>query len=389
MKRIGLVLANAPGYTETFFRNKIKVLHDSGFKVFLFSDRFTVPVPYCIQVIAFTLPSSLLARFVKVSIVIVAHLILSPRQTLRFISLERKEGRSFSTLVRNLYRSLHILRYSLDWLHFGFVTLAVGRENVAHAVRAKMGVSFRGYDVSIYPIKHPGCYTLVWKKIDKVHTISEDLYHIALSIGLSSKVPMAKITPAIDVSRFAIARSPSTGKSIQILTTARLHWKKGLDIALGAMKLLKQKGFSFQYQIVGDGDDYDRLVYLRHVLNLDQEVVFLQRKTPDELIKLLGSTDLYIQPSTQEGFCNSTLEAQACGLLCIVSNAEGLSENVLNNVTGWVVPKLDPYGLANKIHEVLEMSDEIKKRIREAALERMQAQFDLKQHRTLFPQFFN
>jgi len=292
-------------------------------------------------------------------------------------------------LVRNLYRSVHILNYSLDWLHFGFVTLAVGRENVARAMGAKMGVSFRGYDVSIYPLKHPGCYSLTWKRVDKVHTISDDLYHIALSLGLPPGITMVKITPAIDASRFTRAQSPSSGRPVQILTTARLHWKKGLDIALGAMKLLKQNGVSFRYQIVGDGDDYDRLVYLRHVLDLDNEVVFLLKKTPDELVKLLSQADLYIQPSIQEGFCNSALEAQASGLLCIVSNAEGLSENVLNQVTGWVVPKLDPSILAAKIQEVLKMPEEQRETIRGAAVARVKKHFDLQHHQTLFPQFFD
>lgn len=389
MKRIGLVLANSPGYSETFFRNKIRVLHDAGFEVFLFSDRFSKPVPNCHQVSGFTLPSSSLIRYVKVTLVIVGHLVISPKQTLRFISLERKEGRTFSALVRNLYRSVHILNYSLDWLHFGFVTLAVGRENVARAMGAKMGVSFRGYDVSIYPLKHPGCYSLTWKRVDKVHTISDDLYHIALSLGLPPGITMVKITPAIDASRFTRERSPSSGRPVQIMTTARLHWKKGLDIALSAMKLLKQNGVSFRYQIVGDGDDYDRLVYLRHVLDLDNEVVFLLKKTPDELVKLLSQADLYIQPSIQEGFCNSTLEAQASGLLCIVSNAEGLSENVLNQVTGWVVPKLDPVILAAKIQEVLEMPEEQKETIRGTAVARVKKHFDLQHHQTLFPKFFD
>lgn len=388
-KRIGLVLANSPGYSETFFRNKIKVLNEAGFEIFLFSDRFSVPVPHCYQISGFTLPTSMLLRLVKVTCVIGFYLLVFPSKTLRFILAERKEGRSFSAVARNLYRSVHVLRYRLDWLHFGFATLAVGRENVARVVGAKMGVSFRGYDVSIYPLKHPGCYSLVWKRVDKVHTISDDLYNIAISQGLSPEIPMMKITPAIDIKRFAVVRSSVPGNPVQLFTTARLHWKKGLDIALGAMKVLKQSGISFHYQIVGDGDDYERLVYLRHVLGLDEDVTFLMKKTPDELIKLLSNVDLYIQPSTQEGFCNSTLEAQACGLLCIVSNAEGLSENVLHNVTGWVVPKLEPDELAQTIMKVLAMREESQEAIRRAAVERVQVQFDLQQHRLLFPQFFN
>lgn len=388
MKRIGLVLASSPGYSETFFRNKIAVLHNAGFEVFLFTDRYVAPVANCRQVNSFTVPGSPVMRFAKVLLITTAYLLFMPGKVIRFLTAEKKDGRSIFESLRNLYCSLHILRYRLDWLHFGFAALVVGRENVARVIGAKMGMSFRGYDISLYPIKHPRCYALAWKRVDKVHTISDDLYQRALSLGLSPKVSMAKITPAIDTMKFTRSQSRRISNPVQILTTARLSWKKGLDIALGAMFILKQKGVSFQYRIVGDGTDYERLVYLRHAWGLDQEVHFLLKKTPDQLIALLNETDLYLQPSTQEGFCNATLEAQAIGLLCIVSNAGGLTENVLNGKTGWVVPKLDPHALAQKIQKVIAMPDEEKEQIRVAAVNRVQAEFTLERQKNEFRLFY-
>ena len=43
------------------------------------------------------------------------------------------------------------------------------------------------------------------------------------------------------------------------------------------------------------------------------------------------------------------LEAQVMGLLSIVSDANGLPENIIHNYTGWVVPKMAPKLLANCI----------------------------------------
>ena len=63
----------------------------------------------------------------------------------------------------------------------------------------------------------------------------------------------------------------------------------------------------------------------------------------------LEKSDIYLQYSIQEGFCNSVLEAQAMGLLSIVSDANGLTENIIHNYTGWVVPKMAPKLLANCI----------------------------------------
>ena len=94
--------------------------------------------------------------------------------------------------IKNLIINCHILGKSIDWLHFGFATMGVRRENVAQALGAKSAVSLRGFDISLYPYKHMGCYDLLWDKIDKVHTISEDLYQKALHLGLDPRTDHEK-----------------------------------------------------------------------------------------------------------------------------------------------------------------------------------------------------
>ena len=47
---------------------------------------------------------------------------------------------------------------------------------------------------------------------------------------------------------------------------------------------------------------------------------------------MLNDSDLYIQYSFSEGFCNAVLEAQSKGVLSIVSNAGALSENIIKPV---------------------------------------------------------
>ncbi|MBR9845704.1 MAG: glycosyltransferase, partial [Algicola sp.] len=90
----------------------------------------------------------------------------------------------------------------------------------------------------------------------------------------------------------------------------------------------------------------------------------------------------------QEGFCNAVLEAQAMGLMCIVSNAEGLSENVMHNKSGWVVPKREPNLLAKKIREVIYLDEVEKKTIREFAVNRVRSQFGLEDQNLSFLKFY-
>ena len=101
-------------------------------------------------------------------------------------------------IIKNIVINSHILNKRLNWIHFEFATIGINRENIAEAMGIKSAVSLRGFDIGLYPHKHPGCYNLLWRKIDKVHTISDDLYQRALELGLDPHIPSEKITPAIN-----------------------------------------------------------------------------------------------------------------------------------------------------------------------------------------------
>src|SRR5690606_28500311 len=117
-------------------------------------------------------------------------------------------------------------------------------------------------------------------------------------------------------------------------------------------------------------------------------VSFLGKLTPEQVKEELTKTDIYLQYSLQEGFCNAVLEAQAMGLLCIVSDAEGLSENVLDQQTGWVVEKRNPALLAQKTKEVMLLSPTEKARIRTNATGRVQQEFNLEKQQQEFLEFY-
>jgi len=254
-----------------------------------------------------------------------------------------------------------------------------------------MGVSIRGFDVCIYPLKHPQVYQLLWNRINKLHYISDDLLKVAIELGFNEKTQSQKITPAIDIDVFSkidLPHEQSLNRRISILTIARLHWKKGLDYTLEALKIIKDSGILFEYHIIGDGPEYERLVFARHQLGLQNELVFLGKLEPKKIKEKLALTDIYIQYSIQEGFCNAVLEAQAMGCLCMVSDAEGLSENVLDRITGFVLEKRNPKLLSKTILDVLHMPTEEKQRVRKNAMDRVSNEFNLEIQKQKFIEFY-
>lgn len=386
--RIGIILSNTPAYSETFFRSKIKGLQENGVEVRLFcqskeEDFRLCPVSESPKVSW----NSLLQTwyFIREFALLLPHL----ATVIRYIKLERKEETEWLEIVKKTYLNSHLLKTKMDWLHFGFATMALGSETVAKAIGAKMTVSFRGFDIAVYPVKNPGCYKLLWKYVDKVHCISDDLLVLAKEYGLPDTIPVEKINPAIDVTVFQfVSQDFSENSNPVFMTTGRLHWKKGFVVTLEALAILKAQGFDFIYKIVGEGEEYERIAFAAYQLGLKEHVQFLGKLLHGQVKTELEKADIYLQYSIQEGFCNAVLEAQAMGKLCIVSDAEGLSENVLHEETGWVVPKNAPHLLAEQIKKVLLMEEQTKKEISQNAMKRVRREFNVGKQRLEFLEFY-
>ena len=102
----------------------------------------------------------------------------------------------------------------------------------------------------------------------------------------------------------------------------------------------------------------------------------------------MSDASIYLQYSDSEGFCNAVLEAQAMGLLCMVSDAEGLTENVIQEQTGIVVPKRQPKLFAQAIKNLLHLPEETKAFMRANAQKRVQNKFHLKKQQQEFLEFY-
>lgn len=386
--KIGIVLPSVPGYSETFFKNKIAELQKNGFEVILLiaSPKKTRQDLVSKIYNAPKLNGSKVAILSASIYILLRAFLFNFKISVQFLTLEKEDGTAFTDRIKLLISSHFILQQKIDWLHFGFGTMALGRENVAKAIGAKMAVSFRGFDHYVFPLKNPNCYDKLFSKSVKYHVLSNGMKQSLLKTGIASD-NVKVITPAID-SQLFMPNSTLRSTSMHFLTVARLHWIKGLEYTLQALALLKSRGVDFQYTIIGDGVERERLIFAAYQLGLQNNVTFTGKLAPKEVKHYFDKSSIYLQYSIQEGFCNSVLEAQAMGLLCIVSDAEGLCENVLNQQTGWIVPKRNPALLAHKIMEVLQMTHFQKQEIATNAIERVQNQFGLEKQIQKFLDFY-
>ncbi len=389
--KIGIVLSSTPGKSETFLFSMIKGLIENGHEISVFANvnnNFNL----CPIYLKPKVNKNILFQFFKFVYYYSSTFIINPNAFIKYLNLEKQDGVKFLQRWKNLYFNSYIIKQPIDWLHFSFTTLVLKRENVALSINAKMSTSIRGYDISIYPLKNPGCYTKVWSKIDKIHAISKDLLTSARIEGLNDLDKTVIIHPAIDEKYFRKNKKTTSkiyGKDkILFLTVARLHWKKGLEDTIYAMSILKKNNIPFEYTIIGEGVEIERLSYIRNQLNMNKEIIFAGPKNHNEIRSYYENADSYIQYSIQEGFSNAVVEAQSMELVIFVSNAEGLSENIKNDKTGWVINKYSPDDLAEKIKEVFSY-DHIKlEKIRFEARKRVLNKYTLDQQIKNFDNFF-
>ncbi|MAN26656.1 MULTISPECIES: glycosyltransferase family 4 protein [Mesonia] len=385
--KLGLVLAQPPGYSETFFNSKIKGLQHYGFQVTLFCQTNANQFSLC-EVKTFPgkskNPFILILSFLKVFISLIPHF----DRVLKWYRLEKNKG--IIEFMTKVYLNAPLLKADLDWLHFGFVTMALGRESISKAIGAKMAVSFRGYDINVYPKKFPGCYSKVWDNVNQVHSISHYLEKEALSLGMSPGTPVKIITPAVDLKNINNKFSVANKATIKIVTIARLTWIKGIDFLIEAAAILHEKNINFEWIIIGEGSVPQRERYLYHIFErkLTKKVFLVGKKSHAETINLVNEADYYIQTSLNEGFCNAVLEAQALGKLCIAFNTGGLSENILDNKTGWLVNNFDSRKLIEKLVKIINLPEAKKYEIAIAAKNRVEEQFNIEKQQEEFVQFY-
>ncbi len=389
-KIIGLVLNATPGYSETFFISKIKGLQQLGYKVILFVNKKEKGFNLCEVKKSYNIYKGKPFLFFINFIFIFFKLIWHPKRIAKFITLEIKNGNSKNEIIKHIYLNAHILTCNLDWIHFGFATLALGKEHVAKSIKAKMAVSFRGYDINVYPLKHKDCYKSLWNRVDKVHSISLFLIDKAYKLGMCKETEYVIITPAVNIDELPKLKSDKSS-TLKIITIARFNWIKGLDVAISSMKLLKESAIDFEYHIIGCGNqaEIERYKYQVLQLNLDKQLIFQGKLSHSQSFEILKTGNIYIQPSLNEGFCNSVLEAQGMGLLCIVSDGGALPENVIHGKTGWVFSKGNHNELVELILKVNSLSILEKEEVSRRAIERVKEKFTIKQQVEQFVKFYN
>ena len=103
--------------------------------------------------------------------------------------------------------------------------------------------------------------------------------------------------------------------------------------------------------LVGDGPERNHIEQLCRTLGICDSIRFLGKQ--DALEELLALCDLFLLPSEYESFGLAALEAMACMVPVISSNAGGLPEVNVNGVTGFTANVGDVESMSNAAIDLL------------------------------------
>ncbi len=116
------------------------------------------------------------------------------------------------------------------------------------------------------------------------------------------------------------------GEPINLATCAGIsNPVKGHEYVIKAMSVVNKAGANYHYYAIGDGDK-SRLEKIAADLGVAECVHFTGRLTFDQICDMLDQTDIYIQPSRQEGLPRALIEAIHQGCPALGSRTAGIPE---------------------------------------------------------------
>lgn len=137
-----------------------------------------------------------------------------------------------------------------------------------------------------------------------------------------------------------------------ILYLGRLRRYKRVNILISLMKDILKKVKSAQLIIAGDGEDRPALERQVHKLGLQKQIKIVGYVNQTRKLELLQKSWVFVTPSLMEGWGLAVLEANACGTPAVTFKVPGLSESVINGVSGYLTE--DAADMRRQIIRILE-----------------------------------
>jgi glycosyltransferase involved in cell wall biosynthesis len=297
----------------------------------------------------------------------------------------------------NVLDWLHqIYPYNAVWGHYLFPSgfLAVWW---AEGQQLPSLVSARGNDIDriLFP---PGDFArLQWtlERTSLITAVSQDLNQKIQRLSrredtllLPNVVDTQQFRPAILAKEAIAALKTSLGiapDEIVLGFSGELREKKGQQFLLDALTTVRSQRPACLL-IIGEVRPTEQAVLqtyaMQHPEDVQRIITTGHLPSPEAVARHLQLCDLYLQPSLWEGMPNALLEAMACGLCCIASDAGGNTEVIEHGKNGFLLPRFQLHQLGAIALELLDQEPIVRQTIGQAARDLILTHYSLDQEKT-------
>ncbi len=266
------------------------------------------------------------------------------KNPLNWVNFRKTTGAIEDCIKRNGIRIVHVNASARAALYCGIAAKQSGALSVWHVRILEKDV----LDSLVYPlydmiiansaaVKNRFCGRKSWN--DKVRVIH-------------NSVDTEKFTIRADLRRKFRNGYGIQDNELLIGVVGRLVDFKGHRYFVDAASMLSEKNDNVRFVIVGDGPlRYDieqrskrlvgnnKLIFTGEVLNVEEAI---------------NGLDIHVLPSIEEHFGRVVIEAMACGVPVVATNAGGVPEIIEDGVNGILVPPKDSAEIADAVQRLID-----------------------------------
>lgn len=200
-------------------------------------------------------------------------------------------------------------------------------------------------------------------KMDRIFTVSDEVKKHFLNVYPKYQDKVKVFHNIINQDEIRRKAEEETGfedhfDGVRLLTVGRLTYQKAYDIAIDAMKLIKDRGYKVRWYILGEGSERPALEKKVKELGLEKE--FLMPGAVSNPFPYYKQADIYVHATRFEGKSIAIQEAQTLGCAIIASDRNGNREQIVQEKDG-LLCLLEPESIAEAVISLVKDRD---KRIR-------------------------
>jgi len=223
--------------------------------------------------------------------------------------------------------------------------------------------------MSLYKISlgHRRITTIFQNPADRAFFVDQELL----------KLSQTRLLPGSGVDLQTYIAQPEPEDRMVISFAARLLRDKGIFEFVAAAEILKKRGYTALFQIIGDRDAGNRTSISQSDLddfarNKNIKILGFREDIPE----LFAHSNIIVLPSYREGLPRVLCEAAACGRAVITTDVPGCRDAIVPGQTGLLVPVKNAKALADAMAILID-DTETRKRMGHNARRHAEKHFEI------------